>query len=83
MLSIEEARPLVAEWNATHTDEAFVIWEHVEECLLAFLRWQCAVAGLLPAAETTEYLERHNRMCRRIPDELLLALFEADECLTG
>ena len=77
MLPLAEAREVVTGWNQTAVP--FVPLETVEECMAAFARWQIAIACHAQPDKTLEYLQAHNEFARRIPDELLLMLFEAED----
>lgn len=77
MLPLTEAREIVSGWNATATP--YVPWETVQECLTAFRRWQVAILTGHTPEGITAHLLRHNEFARKIPDQLLLLLTEADD----
>lgn len=81
MLTLDETRQLCREWNAVHTDDAHTPYETVEEAVLSFTRWQHAIAHYYPPAITSDLLGLHLDFCRRVPDELLLSIFECEELI--
>ena len=76
MLPLTAARSVVLDWNKERPQ--FVPWEIVEECLLAFWRWQASILTLRPVCEVCEHLVRHHEFANKVPDELLLLLSDDD-----
>lgn len=80
MISLHEARLITAAWNTAAALDGqpnqFTPWETVEEALRAFSMWQIGIANGLRPADVTGYLLRHHEFCNRIPNALLLMLYE-------
>jgi hypothetical protein len=80
MLSLTQARRAVEDWNSRH-EHAWVAFETVEECIFSLARWQRGIREFWPLEDLSRHLDRHWDMCRRLPDELLMELFQVEEML--
>ena len=77
MLPLEEARAVLEQWNEEHFDR-FVPMEVLEQLYHTHTAWQISIAGRYPKAVILANLDRLNTQSNRIPDELLLAIYDED-----
>ena len=75
MLTIEEARQVLAEWNETHFTQ-FVAMEVLEQVYFTEQAWRISIRDHYPKPVILLNLERHTEQLNRVPDELLLLLCE-------
>lgn len=78
-LSLDEARTAVRVWNEGREVREAVPYEWAEEAILAHWRWRVAVRDYDTPSATTEHLRRHQEFACRLPDELIIELFEVDD----
>ena len=82
MLTLAEAREVVAAWNDEHFAQ-FVPMEIVEQVFHTERAWRISIRDRYPKAVILQNLERHTEQCGRVPDDLLTLLFDEEADLCG